>query len=73
MSSVSNNLEAEFIFLHLHPEIIGGKVELLGIEQIWALSDPVSMLLSHHRTIPSSQLQLFPNILSKQVVGGKKP
>lgn len=53
MSSISSNLQAKFIFLNLHPETNGGKVELLGTEQSWALNDLVPVLLSHPITVPS--------------------
>lgn len=51
MSSIPSNLEAEFVFLNLHPEIKGDKVELLNTEQTWALSVLVSLLSSHHHPI----------------------
>lgn len=53
MSSISSNLEAEFIFPNLQPEVNGGKVEPLGTEQSRALSDPGPMLLPRPITVPS--------------------
>lgn len=50
MPSISHNLEAEFIFPNLHPEVNEGKVKLLGTEQSRALND---VLLSCPITVPS--------------------
>lgn len=69
MSSISSNLEAKFIFLNLHPETNGGKVELLGTEQSWALNDLVPVLLSHPIPVPS--LAASYSFSFKEVAGGK--
>lgn len=71
MSSIRSNLEAEFVFLNLHPEIKGDKVELLNTEQTWALSVLVSLLSSHHHPIWSSSCSFSQTPLSKKLLWEK--